>query len=65
SPSELLEKSCSLSTSTKLARAKLDKYSGDAGMSKDMLGPKKPGELHRSWYVEGHAKSRVISSVLA
>ncbi|GJZ80142.1 hypothetical protein Tco_0644979 [Tanacetum coccineum] len=30
-------------TSTKLARAKLDKYSGDAGMSKDVLGPDQPG----------------------
>ncbi|GKE29058.1 hypothetical protein Tco_1444442, partial [Tanacetum coccineum] len=49
SPSELPEKSCSLSTSAKLARAKLDKYSGDAGMSKDMLGLEQPGELRRSW----------------
>ncbi|GKD27065.1 hypothetical protein Tco_1233279 [Tanacetum coccineum] len=54
SPSELPKKNCSSNTSTKLARAKLDKCSGDAGMSKDMLGPGQPGELRRSWYVEGH-----------
>ncbi|GKD75210.1 hypothetical protein Tco_1333492, partial [Tanacetum coccineum] len=65
SPSKLPEKSCSLSTSAELARAKLDKYSGDAGMSKDVLGPKQPGELRRSWYVEGHVRFGVISSVLA
>ncbi|GJX23857.1 profilin [Tanacetum coccineum] len=52
-----MEKSCSLSTS-----AKLDKYSRDAGMSKDMLGPEQPGELQRSWYVEGHLGYEGVSS---
>ncbi|GJZ31023.1 hypothetical protein Tco_0576070 [Tanacetum coccineum] len=63
--SELPKKNSSSNTSTKLARAKLDNYSGDAGMSKDMLGPEQPGELRRSWYVKGHVMSEVISSVLA
>ncbi|GJU96080.1 hypothetical protein Tco_1320836 [Tanacetum coccineum] len=65
SPSELLEKNYSSNTSVKLALAKLDKYSGDAGMSKDMLGLEKPRELRRRWYFKGHVKSRVISSILA
>ncbi|GKC68098.1 hypothetical protein Tco_1100696 [Tanacetum coccineum] len=65
SPSKLLEKNCSSNTSSKLARAKLDKYSEDAGMSKDMLGPEKLGELQRRWYFKGHVRSGVISSVLA
>ncbi|GKA89376.1 hypothetical protein Tco_0811188 [Tanacetum coccineum] len=37
SPSELPKKNYSSNTSTKLARAKLDKCSRDVGMSKDML----------------------------
>nr|GEU83241.1 hypothetical protein [Tanacetum cinerariifolium] len=40
SPSELLEKNYSMDTSAKLGRAKPDKCSGEAGMSKDMLGLK-------------------------
>nr|GEU98991.1 vacuolar protein sorting-associated protein 62 [Tanacetum cinerariifolium] len=40
--------------------AKLDRYSGDVGMSKDMLGLEQPGELRRSWYVEGHATRRKL-----
>ncbi|GJY34104.1 hypothetical protein Tco_0418573 [Tanacetum coccineum] len=42
-----------------------DEYSGDVGMSKDMLGLEQLGELRRSWYVEGHVRSGVVSSVLA
>ncbi|GJR01412.1 ribonuclease H-like domain-containing protein [Tanacetum coccineum] len=62
SPSKLPEKNSSSNTSAKLARAKLDKYSGDVGMSKDMLGPEQPGELRRSWYVEGHLGYEGVSS---
>ncbi|GKE46546.1 hypothetical protein Tco_1477804 [Tanacetum coccineum] len=40
----------SSNTFAKLARAKLDKYSGDAGMSNDMLGPEQPGELVEAGY---------------
>nr|GEX22957.1 hypothetical protein [Tanacetum cinerariifolium] len=49
----------------KLARAKLNKCSGDADLSKDMSGPESPPELWRSWCVEGHIRFGVISSVLA
>ncbi|GKE32604.1 hypothetical protein Tco_1451926 [Tanacetum coccineum] len=37
-------------TFAKLARAKLDKYSGDAGMSKDMLCPEQPRERVEAGY---------------
>ncbi|GJV61095.1 hypothetical protein Tco_1467195 [Tanacetum coccineum] len=40
--SELPEKNCSLNTFAKLARAKPDKYSGEAGMSKDVSWTIKP-----------------------
>ncbi|GKD47196.1 hypothetical protein Tco_1271841, partial [Tanacetum coccineum] len=53
-----------LDASAKLTRAKLNKRSGDADLSKDKSGPKSPPEFQRSWCVEGHARSRLISSVL-
>nr|GEY57208.1 hypothetical protein [Tanacetum cinerariifolium] len=53
-----------LDTSTKLTWAKLNKRSGDADLSKDKTGPKLPLKFWRSWYVEGHIRSGVISSVL-
>ncbi|GKB52747.1 hypothetical protein Tco_0903500 [Tanacetum coccineum] len=53
-----------IDASTKLTRAKLNKRSVDADLSKDKSGPELPLEFRRSWYVEGHIKSRVISSVL-
>ncbi|GJY95840.1 gag-pol polyprotein [Tanacetum coccineum] len=37
----------------------------DADLSKNKSSPKSPLEFQRSWYVEGHVRSRVISSVLA
>ncbi|GKD69599.1 hypothetical protein Tco_1323689 [Tanacetum coccineum] len=49
----------------KLTWAKLNKRFGDADLSKDKSGPKPRPEFRRSWYVEGHVKSGVISSVLA
>ncbi|GJZ35423.1 hypothetical protein Tco_0581240 [Tanacetum coccineum] len=33
-------------------------------LSKDISGPESPPELRRSWYVEGHIRFGVISSVL-
>ncbi|GJW33488.1 hypothetical protein Tco_1198320 [Tanacetum coccineum] len=54
-----------LDASAKLTRAKLNKHSGDADLSKDKLGPESPLEFWRSWRVEGHVRSRVISFVLA
>ncbi|GJT93724.1 hypothetical protein Tco_1082569 [Tanacetum coccineum] len=54
-----------LDASAKLTRAKLNKRSGDADLSRDKSGPESPPELQRSWYVEGHVRSGVISSVLA
>ncbi|GJW37536.1 hypothetical protein Tco_0060456 [Tanacetum coccineum] len=44
--------------------AKPNKRSGDADLSKDKSGPESPLEFWRSWYVEGHIRSGVISSVL-
>ncbi|GKD81601.1 hypothetical protein Tco_1348440, partial [Tanacetum coccineum] len=41
-----------------------EKCSGKAGLSKDTSGPEPPLELWRRWCVEGHDRSRVISSVL-
>ncbi|GKF71179.1 hypothetical protein Tco_0207293, partial [Tanacetum coccineum] len=37
----------------------------DVDLSKDKSGPESPLEFQRSWYVEGHIRSGVISSVLA
>ncbi|GKF34500.1 hypothetical protein Tco_0107700, partial [Tanacetum coccineum] len=53
-----------LDDSVKLTLAKLNKRSGDAGLSKDKSGLELPLEFRRSWYVEGHIRSRVISFVL-
>ncbi|GKA52827.1 hypothetical protein Tco_0746142, partial [Tanacetum coccineum] len=50
--------------SAKLTQAKLNKRSEDANLSKDKSGPELPLELWRSWYVKGHIRSRVSSSVL-
>ncbi|GJX12102.1 putative reverse transcriptase domain-containing protein [Tanacetum coccineum] len=46
-------------------QTKLLWHTGDVDLSKDKSGPESPPEFHRSWYVEGHVMSRVISSVLA
>ncbi|GKD84626.1 hypothetical protein Tco_1355780, partial [Tanacetum coccineum] len=43
---------------------KLKKCFREAGLSKDTSGPEPPLELRRSWLVEGHDRSGVISSVL-
>ncbi|GKD84177.1 hypothetical protein Tco_1351016, partial [Tanacetum coccineum] len=48
----------------KLTRAKLNKRSRDADLLKDKSGTESPSALQRSWYVEGHVRSGVISSVL-
>ncbi|GKD67423.1 hypothetical protein Tco_1309531 [Tanacetum coccineum] len=65
SPSEHPNDISGLDASAKLTRAKLNKRSGDADLSKDKSGPESPPEFRRSWYVEGHVRSGVISSVLA
>ncbi|GKC49267.1 hypothetical protein Tco_1072012 [Tanacetum coccineum] len=39
-----------------LARSEPDKYSGEADMSKDTLGPESSEELRRSRYVEGQTR---------
>ncbi|GKA15879.1 hypothetical protein Tco_0695626 [Tanacetum coccineum] len=54
-----------LDASAKLTRTKLNKHFGDADLSKDKSGSESPPEFQRSWYVEGHVRSGVISSVLA
>ncbi|GJT35357.1 hypothetical protein Tco_0925776 [Tanacetum coccineum] len=64
SPPERPKDKTGLDASAKLTRAKLNKRSGDADLSKEKLGPESPLEFQRSWYVEGHIRSRVISSVL-
>ncbi|GJT09033.1 hypothetical protein Tco_0843495 [Tanacetum coccineum] len=43
---------------------KLNERSGEADLSKDMSGPEIPPELRRSWYVEGHIRFGVTSSVI-
>nr|GEW25584.1 reverse transcriptase domain-containing protein [Tanacetum cinerariifolium] len=60
-----LEDKSGLDASAKLTRAKLNKRSGDAGLSKDKSSPELSPEFRRSRYVEGHVRSGVISSVLA
>ncbi|GJU89773.1 hypothetical protein Tco_1302196 [Tanacetum coccineum] len=45
-------------------KAKLNKRSEDANLSKDKSGPESPLVFRRSWYVEGHIWSGVSSSVL-
>nr|GEZ55121.1 reverse transcriptase domain-containing protein [Tanacetum cinerariifolium] len=55
----------SLDASAKITRAKLNKRSGDADLSKDKSGSESPPEFRRNWCVEGHVTSGVISSVLA
>nr|GEY46719.1 hypothetical protein [Tanacetum cinerariifolium] len=42
---------------------KLNKYSREADLSKDMSGPESPPELQRSWCVKGHIRFGVISSI--
>ncbi|GJV42720.1 reverse transcriptase domain-containing protein [Tanacetum coccineum] len=51
--------------SAKLRRAELNKRFGDADLSGDKSGPESPPEFWRSWYVEGHIRFGVISSVQA
>ncbi|GKB45713.1 reverse transcriptase domain-containing protein [Tanacetum coccineum] len=65
SPSEHPEEKGSLDAPDKLTRAKLNKRSREADMSKDISGPESPPELWSSWCIEGHIRFRVISSVLA
>ncbi|GJU06480.1 hypothetical protein Tco_1122910 [Tanacetum coccineum] len=65
SPSEHPKDKSGLAASAKLTRVELNKRSGDADLSKDKSGPESPPEFRRSWYVEGHIRSGVISSVLA
>ncbi|GJV92559.1 reverse transcriptase domain-containing protein [Tanacetum coccineum] len=65
SPSEHPNDKSGLDASAKLTRAKLNKRFGDAGLSKDKSGPESSPEFQRSWYVEGHVRSGVISFVLA
>ncbi|GJY82412.1 reverse transcriptase domain-containing protein [Tanacetum coccineum] len=65
SPSEHPKDKSGLDASAKLTRAELNKRSGDADLSKDKSCPESPPEFQRSWYVEGHIRSKVISSVLA
>ncbi|GJV01749.1 hypothetical protein Tco_1335318 [Tanacetum coccineum] len=64
SPPEHPKDKTGLDASAKLTRAKLNKCSGDADLSKDKSGLESPLEFRRSWYVEGHIRSGVISSVL-
>ncbi|GKB17588.1 reverse transcriptase domain-containing protein, partial [Tanacetum coccineum] len=45
-------------------RLKPNERFGEADLSKDMSGPESPPKLRRSWYVEGHIRFEVISSVL-
>ncbi|GJR77334.1 hypothetical protein Tco_0089699 [Tanacetum coccineum] len=42
----------------------IDDASREADLSKDTSGPESPPELQRSWCVEAHVRSGVISSVL-
>ncbi|GKC38885.1 reverse transcriptase domain-containing protein, partial [Tanacetum coccineum] len=65
SPSESPKDKSGLDASAKLTRAELNKRSGDADLSKDKSVPGSPSEFRRSWYVEGHIMSGVVSSVLA
>ncbi|GKA30860.1 hypothetical protein Tco_0717165 [Tanacetum coccineum] len=51
-----------LDASAKLTRAKLNKRSRDADLSKDKSGLESPLELRRSWYVEGHLGDEGLSS---
>nr|GEY92507.1 myb/SANT-like domain-containing protein [Tanacetum cinerariifolium] len=64
-PSDHPKDKSSLDASAKLTRAKLNKRSRDADLSKYKSGPESPPEFQRSWCVEGHVRSGVISSVLA
>ncbi|GJQ94863.1 hypothetical protein Tco_0006002 [Tanacetum coccineum] len=64
SPPDHPKNKSSLDASAKLTRAKPNKHSRDADLSKDKSGPKSPPEFRRSWCVEGHVRSGVISSVL-
>ncbi|GJT83150.1 hypothetical protein Tco_1057492 [Tanacetum coccineum] len=57
SPPEHPKEKYNLDTATKLARAKPNKRSRDADLSKDKSVPESPLEFRRSWYVEGHIRS--------
>ncbi|GJT40508.1 reverse transcriptase domain-containing protein [Tanacetum coccineum] len=50
--------------SAKLTRTELNKRSGYAYLLKNKSGSESPPEFRRSWYVEGHIESGVISSIL-
>ncbi|GJR69841.1 hypothetical protein Tco_0015906 [Tanacetum coccineum] len=65
SPSDHPKDKFGLDAYAKLTWAKLNKCSGDADLSKDKSGLESPPKFWRSWCVEGHARSGVISSVLA
>ncbi|GJZ52166.1 hypothetical protein Tco_0606681, partial [Tanacetum coccineum] len=60
--SEHPEKKHNEETFANLARAKPGKYYGEAGVSKDTSCPESPGELRRSWYIEGHLGYEGVSS---
>ncbi|GJW42406.1 reverse transcriptase domain-containing protein [Tanacetum coccineum] len=62
SPPKHSKEKYNLDTATKLSRAKPN--SEDVDLSKDKSCLESPLELRRSWYVEGHIRSGVISSVL-
>ncbi|GJS88543.1 hypothetical protein Tco_0771179 [Tanacetum coccineum] len=65
SPPDHPKDKSSSDASAKLTRAKLNKRSREADLSKDKSGPKPPPEFQRSWCVEEQVRSRVIRSVLA
>ncbi|GKB22605.1 hypothetical protein Tco_0862006 [Tanacetum coccineum] len=65
SPSEHPDEENSLDASAKLTRAELNKRFKDADLSKDKSGLESPPKFQRSWYVKGHIRHRVISSVPA
>ncbi|GKC38563.1 hypothetical protein Tco_1050947, partial [Tanacetum coccineum] len=64
SPLDHLKDKSSLDASAKLTRAKPNKCSRDADLSKDKSGSESPPEFQRSWRVKGYFRSIVISSVL-
>ncbi|GJY05924.1 hypothetical protein Tco_0371864 [Tanacetum coccineum] len=62
SPPEHPKDKSGLDASAKLTRAKLNKRSGDADLSKDKSGLESPPKFWRSWYIEGHLGDEGLSS---
>ncbi|GJW52744.1 putative reverse transcriptase domain-containing protein [Tanacetum coccineum] len=62
SPPDYPKEKYSLDAPAKLTRAKLNKSSGDANLSKEKLGPESPPDFQRSWCVEGHLGDEGLSS---